>query len=148
PELLWNQIKTFVAHRGKSPRDINEATSKRRVATQERLIKSLLGWRTIYRKPLLKFLLKYNEIYSGLRDNHRFYYDHVWFLLRRAYLEKGRHLARRSLLSQPEHIFFLCRNEISHLQEGRVCTTIISDRVVTRRKEWEQTVKTLPPKFI
>lgn len=148
PELLWNQIKTFVAHRGKSPRDINEATSKRRVATQERLIKSLLGWRTIYRKPLLKFLLKYNEIYSGLRDNHRFYYDHVWFLLRRAYLEKGRRLARRSLLSQPEDIFFLCRNEISDLQEGRVSTTIISDRVVTRRKEWEQTVKTLPPKFI
>jgi len=62
---------------------------------------------------LLRKLFRYNEIYMGLRDNHRFYYDRIWWLLRRVYLEKGRRLHRRSLLGQPDDVFFLVRKEIA-----------------------------------
>ncbi len=148
PEQLWQQIKAFVETPGVRPRDANHAAAIRRVDSQANALRSLEGWRALYRKPLLRLLFRYNEIYSGIRDNHRFYYDYVWWVLRRVYVEKGKRLTAAGLLERSESAFFLSRQEIADLALHALSKDEAAERISVRRKEWEETRKSLPPKFL
>jgi pyruvate,water dikinase len=148
PNLLWNQIKAMVETAGNRPREANLAAASRRGEAQAKALASLSGWRSLYRRPLLKRLFAYNEIYAALRDNHRFYYDYVWWLLRRAYREKGRRLAAEGRLDKADDVFFLSRGEIEALAGRALSTETAASRISVRRTEWEETRRSLPPKFL
>jgi len=148
PELLWQQVKAFLASDSPRPTDINARSAATRIATQRELLGSLGGMLAPHKRWLLRTLFRYNEIYMGLRDNHRFYYDRIWWLLRRVYLEKGRRLYGRGLLSQPDDVFFLVRKEISGLSSGTLTIAEIASRIGVRREEWLRTLKEQPPKFL
>lgn len=84
---------------------------------------------------LFRLLFRYNGIYMGLRDNHRFYYDWIWWLLRRVYVEKGVRLHRRGLLPFPDDIFFLVRKEIADLASGSLNAEDAAARIASRKAE-------------
>lgn len=148
PELLWNQVKSLVASPGERPRDANARAAAMRVRAQRSALDRLDGWRATYRRPLLRWLFRYNEIYSSLRDNHRFYYDYVWWLLRRAYREFGVRLADAGLLRHPDDVFFLARSEIDALRRRGPGEELVWTRIEVRRREWQETRRDQPARFL
>jgi hypothetical protein len=109
PELLWNHVRAFLQGNAPRPRprDVNARSAERREQAQAQALESVRGMFTPVRRTVLRRLFRANEIYAGIRDNHRFYYDHVWWLVRRVYLEKGRRLAAAGRLDASEDVFFL-----------------------------------------
>jgi pyruvate,water dikinase len=97
---------------------------------------------------VLRFLFKYNEIYSSLRDNHRYYYDRVWWMLRRYFVEAGRRLHKSGLIGAPDDVFFLVRGEHAALVRGELPASVAAERVRVRREEWLATRREQPPKFL
>lgn len=148
PELLWDQIRPLLTFPGERPSLVNRKAAEGRIAAERMLSGALRGWRRIYRRPLLAWLLRYNAIYASLRDNHRFYYDSVWWLVRLAYCEKGARLATRGLVTQADDIFYLCRTEIAQLFDVSLDPSLAGERVQVRRREWADTLREQPPRFI
>tara|TARA_R110000782_G_scaffold270464_1_gene371418 strand:+ start:5412 stop:7925 length:2514 start_codon:yes stop_codon:yes gene_type:complete len=148
PEMLWDQIKALADNPGIRPSEANGRAAAVRIAAKQRALDALKGWRRLYRAPLLRRLFALNETYSSIRDNHRFYYDHVWWLVRLAYLEKGRRLADAGKLAQQEDVFFLVRAEIEQLRTGSLSSAIAAERITSRRQEWLETRATQPPKYL
>ncbi|HVO46817.1 MAG TPA: PEP/pyruvate-binding domain-containing protein [Steroidobacteraceae bacterium] len=148
PELLWGHLKAFLASDAPRPSAVNAASAQRRLRSQESTLRAVRGQWFGLKRTLLRKLFRLNELYSGLRDNHRFYYDYVWWLVRRVYLEKGRRLSRSGLLSQAHDVVFLCRKELEELRSGTLSTTLAATRIEIRRREWEETRRTPPARFL
>lgn len=146
PELLWDQTRAFLDSEGPSPAQINARSGALRLATQQELLDQLKG--APLKRWLLRKLFRYNEIYMSIRDNHRFYYDRIWWLLRLVYIEKGRRLHRADKLADVDDIFFLVRKEIAQLADGTLPKDVAAARIVRRRMEWNATRLNQPPKFL
>lgn len=147
PELLWGQVVAFLAG-APQPSSINLASAARRAKAQDAILRSCRGPASFVRREILKFLFKYNEIYVGLRDNHRFYYDQIWWLLRRTFVEKGKRLCAAGLLDDPDDVFLLNRAEHDQLRSGRLSPAGARERIAVRRREWTQTKREEPPRFL
>jgi pyruvate,water dikinase len=145
-ELLWSVIQSFLPEAGARPAEINADGGGRRMQAQRDVMVSLAG--APIKRWILEKLFKYNEIYASLRDNHRFYYDQVWWLVRLAYLEIGRRLHAAGKLASPEDVFFLCRPELERLKYGELAVSLAAERIAIRRAEWLETQRRLPPKFL
>lgn len=144
PELLWTQVRSLLSSTGPGPAALNAGGAERRVRTQA----ELLGRVRSLRRTVLKALFRFNEIYASLRDNHRFYYDRIWWLVRQVHLEKGRRLAATGKLAQADDVFMLGRPEIAALAAGTLDQALAAERIRVRRSEWIETQRTLPPKFL
>ena len=147
-ELLWGQIQAYLGADYVQPSLANTVSEAERNAAQREILAGLRGPFAPMRRALLKFLFKYNAIYMGHRDGHRFYYDYVWWLLRRVYVEKGRRLTARGLIAEPSDVFFLVRKEIEALGAGALEAATAASRIAVRRSEWQATRREQPPKFL
>ena len=147
-DLLWAHVKAFLETDSPSPAQINRTGAHRRVRAQSESIAGLGGLLAPLRKRFLRWAFRLNEIYAGLRDNHRFYYDYVWYLVRRHFAEIGRRLAAEGKLAYPADIFFLVRTEIEALRCGGLSEADAAARIAARRREWLETKKSPPPKFL
>ena len=148
PELLWAQVQAFLESDCPNPMQSHAKIAAGRRAAQMRCCRNLKGLMAPIRRMVLRVLFRYNEIYMSLRDNHRFYYDSVWWLLRRVYVEKGRRLAAAGNLMREDDVFFLCRQEIESLRRGELEPSDVVEPVRVRREEWLQTRTSQPPKYL
>ncbi len=148
PELLWMQVKAFLGPASARPNEMNSRSASARIAAQLDALKKLRGLTAPLKRMLLRFLFRYNEIYVSLRDNHRFYYDQIWWLLRLVYLEKGKRLHATAMLQNPDDVFFLVRKEIGALEAGGVSAQTAQTRIAVRREEWSNTRRVQPPKYL
>ena len=150
PELLWSHVLAFLEapQTVRRPRDANAASAQRRHAAQKKFLKQVRGPMAFLKRRLLRRLFKWNEIYSGLRDNHRFYYDYVWWLVRRVYAERGRRLATQGLIAASVDVYFLARSEIDELRSGVLTAAVAAERIAVRRHEWQQTRLRPPARFL
>lgn len=148
PELLWTHVQAFLTAAGTRPSRVNAASGARRVAAQKSVLSGLRGPVAGMKRRILRALFRGNEIYAGLRDNHRFYYDHIWWLVRRVYLEKGRRLAAAGLLASADEVVFLSRTEIEQLRIGNLDVVLAATRIGIRRKEWQATRSRVPPRYL
>jgi rifampicin phosphotransferase len=82
------------------------------------------------------------------RDNHRYYFDRVWYQLRRIYLSHGRRLCGAGVLSAPDDIFFLGVAEVEQALRGELDAVEVRARLNARRRVWNETLRIQPPKFI
>jgi phosphohistidine swiveling domain-containing protein len=148
PQLLWTHVQAFLTAPGTRPSQINAASGARRLTAQKTVLSALRGPFAGVKRRALRALFRGNEIYAGLRDNHRFYYDHVWWLVRRVYMEKGRRLAADGLLASADDVMFLSRAEIEQLRAGTLESTLASTRIELRRREWQETRTRVPPRYL
>lgn len=148
PQLLWLQIQAFLGDDIPRPADSHARSAALRLATQRQCLNDVRGITAPAKRWLLRKLFRYNEIYMSLRDNHRFYYDRIWWLLRCSYLEKGRRLAAKNLLTEVKDIVFLVRTEIAQLEAGTLSGAEAAARIALRREEWVKTRQEQPPKFL
>ena len=148
PNLLWGHIKAFLAAKSRRPGEANAEGARRRKAAQRAVLADVRGALAPLKRFVLRRLFRANEIYAGIRDNHRYYYDHVWWLVRRAYLDVGRRLHAERQLAAVEDVLFLVRSEIGGLRQGTLLPAAASARIQVRRREWLDTKATQPPKFL
>lgn len=149
-ELLWAHVQAFLgtATDLPRPRDTNAASGKRRHEAQRAFLARTRGVLVPLKRAILRTLFRWNEIYAGLRDNHRFYYDYVWWLVRRVYGEMGRRLATQGKLASAYDVFFLVRSEITALESGGLSVAVAAERIAVRRREWQETRIRPPAKFL
>jgi len=147
PGQLLAVVAGFTSLDGPSPRQQNAAMAEVRRRTQADLLARCNGMRR-WRRPLLRWLFRYNEIYMSERDNHRYYFDRVWYQLRRIYLSHGRRLCRAGVLAAPDDVFFLGVAEVDQALRGELDGDEARARVQVRRRVWNETLRTQPPKFL
>lgn len=140
-------IVGFMSADGPSPKEQNAAMAEVRRRTQAELLDRCTGIRR-WRRPLLRWLFRYNEIYMSERDNHRFYFDRVWYQLRRIYRSHGRRLCGRNILETPDDVFFLGVAEVDQALRGELDRDEARSRIQVRRRVWSETLRTQPPKFL
>ncbi len=146
-QLLLDLIRSHVHSTGASPRQQNLAMGQTRRRTQAQLLarcKGLHAWR----RPLLRWLFRYNELYMSERDNHRFYFDRVWYQMRRIYRSYGRRLAQRGVLAAGDDVFYLGASEVDQALGGELDGREAQARTSVRRRVWQETLHTQPPKFL
>jgi pyruvate,water dikinase len=147
PDLLWGHVKSLTETDTPSPNDINARQADKRMAAQRSILNGLNGLMAAPKKAVLRQLFHWNERYTSLRDNHRFYYDYVWWLVRRHYREVGRRLQFEGKLALRDDVFFLVRSEIKALRLG-ADPSQYSARIAVRRREWDDTKRIQPPRFL
>jgi phosphohistidine swiveling domain-containing protein len=140
-------IASFVPNTGKDPKTQNAEMAAVRRRTQEELLEQCRGTRA-WRRPLLRWLFRYNEIYMSERDNHRFYFDRVWYQLRRIYRSYGRRLAAAGVLGAGDDVFFLGVAEVEQALQGHLPGEEAQARVAVRRRVWNDTLHKQSPKFL
>lgn len=144
---LLRLVASYLDSEVDSPRLLNEQMAEVRRRTQRDLLARCTGL-TAWRRPLLRWLFRYNEIYMSERDNHRFYFDRVWFQLRRIYRSYGRRLATAGVLEAADDVFFLGSAEVDQGLAGQLDGPEAKARVEARRRIWERTLRSQPPKFL
>jgi phosphohistidine swiveling domain-containing protein len=148
PELLWMHVRAFVEAESAPPIQANTASATRRQETQRDCLSKIRGPLAPVRRAVLRALFLWNERYSALRDNHRFYYDFVWWFVRRYYAEVGRRLQLQHRLANVDDIYFLVRTEIDALRQGRLDPDAAAVRIDVRKREWRETKRTPPARFL
>lgn len=148
PELLWAHVQAFIEADSPPPAQTNAASGARRREAQRASLASVRGPLAQFKRAILRALFRSNEIYAGLRDNHRFYYDYVWWLVRCLYGEIGMRLHAQGKLASANEVFFLVRREIDALREGSLDPATAAERIAVRRREWEETRKNPPARFL
>ncbi|HVO45041.1 MAG TPA: PEP/pyruvate-binding domain-containing protein [Steroidobacteraceae bacterium] len=146
-EQLLELVRSYLDSRGVSPREQNLRMSRTRRETQARLLAECTGL-TAWRRPLLRWLFRYNEIYMSERDNHRFYFDRVWYQLRRIYRSYGRRLAASGVLGTGDDVFYLGAPEVEQALRGELDGREAQARVQVRRRVWHETLRIQSPKFL
>jgi rifampicin phosphotransferase len=140
-------VHGYVGSSGRSPRELNAEMAGVRRRAQAELLQRCRGF-SRWRRPLLRWLFRYNEIYMSERDNHRFYFDRVWYQLRRIHRSYGRRLAAAGVLGDGDDIFFLGAAEIDLGLRGQLDGTEARARIAVRRRVWNETLHVQSPKFI
>lgn len=146
PDLLLNMVKTYLESDADSPAELNRVQGEARKAKQRELL-GRVRLRPI-RRAVLKWLLGYNEIYMGIRNDHRFYFDRIWYELRRIYRSMGRRLADQGVITDGDDVFFLGATEVEAGLAGQLPRDEAQRRVFVRKVEWEQTLMSQAPKFL
>ena len=113
PTLVVDVIRSLV---GSSRLDLEEL-ERRKIAERLEAERDILGRVSRLRwgfgkKVIFKTVLKYAQIYLVFRENQRFYLDHQILRQRRLFMEYGRRLHERGLLSDPTDVFFLSKEEV------------------------------------
>jgi phosphohistidine swiveling domain-containing protein len=144
---LLSLVVALTANDTRSPREQNLAMAEVRRRAQAELLDRCTGLRR-WRRPLLRWLFRYNEIYMSERDNHRYYFDRVWHQLRRIYCSHGRRLCRAGILEVFDDVFFLGAAEVDQALRGELDASEMRARVKVRRRVWNETLRSQPPKFI
>lgn len=140
-------VKSFTESKGRNPRTQNAEMAQVRRKTQAELLKRCTGLDS-WRRPVLRKLFRYNEIYMSERDNHRFYFDRVWYQLRRIYRAYGRRLAAAGVLAGGDDVFFLGAAEVEQALRGELDGPEAQARIVVRRRVWNETLHVQSPKFL
>ena len=148
PRLLLDLVKGYLNGTALRPLDRNKQQASMRRDAQEAVLRRLRGPLSPLRRAVLKWLMRYNEIYMRVRDDHRFYFDRNWYQLRRIYRSYGRRLAERGLLAEGDDIFFLGAEEIEQGLGGDLEADLARARIEIRRREWQETLRHQAPKFL
>ncbi len=146
PDLLLGLVRTYLTSNVGSPEEQNRKQAQvRRRCQRDLLRKSRLH---PLRYAVLQFLMHYNEIYMGIRNDHRFYFDRLWYAQRLVYLSMGRRLCQLGMLGEPEDVFFLGPSEIDDCFAGELTRREVDPRINVRRADWERTLMAQAPKYL
>jgi len=128
-----------------------ERLRRNRQATVDRVLSRVrersFGW---LKAATLRYIIAYADRFLMVRDNERHFVDRTTFAARRAYLEVGRRLVERGLISDGDDVFFLGAEELDDLfATGR--TTPLTDRkIAARRRDFERVDRkeVMPPPYL
>jgi phosphohistidine swiveling domain-containing protein len=100
----------------------------------------------ILKKIVFKILLNWSEQFVLLRENQRYYWHQALTINRKIFKELGKRFFDRGWLEQPEHIFFLTRDEIKRVILSNA--SISKAKMEQRLRQHQQWQKIQPPALI
>jgi pyruvate,water dikinase len=150
PTLLIDVLKLLVQADDKTAPD---AVEKRNMAKREEVTREVLETLSRQRfgsikKSIFKFLLKYAQIYSLFRENQRYEIDRVFYGERKAFVAAGKQLVRRGVLTDPEDVWFLSKEEVFDALWNRIKPDEVMAVIVPRKVEYRRYTQMTPPMFI
>ncbi|MBW1829588.1 MAG: hypothetical protein JRI74_09230 [Deltaproteobacteria bacterium] len=150
PTLLIDVLKFLVqADDETTP----EAVEKRNMAKREAVTRDVMETLSRKRfgsikKSMFKFLLKYARIYSLFRENQRYEIDRVFYGERKAFVAAGKQLVRMGVLSDPDDIWFLSKEEVFDALWNRMKPDEVRTVIVPRKAEYRRYTQVTPSMFI
>lgn len=147
-ELCFAMMKGYIDSRAERPVDIHARSARARRTAQVEVLDSVRGPFAGARRPILRWLFRYNERYMAIRDNHRFYVDRNWYEVRRIYRSYGARLTTSGVLRTRDEVFFLGMAEVQSALEGKLSGEQAARRVEVRRQTWQRTLREQGPKFL
>ena len=150
PEHIFNILKAIVQDEDPEGRlgrkQGRDETAEKEI---EDRVKSQRAGRVKW--ALFSTVLNFARKYIVFRENQRFNLDRWITMNRKLFLAVGINFQNRKILSEPSDVFFLRKNEIRGLAEGKFtsCKTEEIKRVVEERKaEFLRDENVTPPKFL
>jgi pyruvate,water dikinase len=152
PQYVFDVLKSLVKDSRIDPAKSKEQSSKTRERT-EKIVESKLRRQHLGFVKWFIFtkILGAARTYIIFRENQRFNLDRWITRIRSAYLEIGRVLTKKGILTSKEDIFFLQKNEIKNLVHDRYGSDDIrrlTSLVKERREDFLKYENTIPPKFL
>jgi pyruvate,water dikinase len=142
PEILAPLILAQTAagpkHRQQRQRELHDQALKRLHDTFGRGPKRLA----------FNSLLKLTQKYLLLRENQRFWFDHLLYATQQNLYTLGRFLKSRGDLGAPEDIAYLTIDEARGLTRGILSATDAAEWVKRRRKQRNDALSAAPPVFL
>ncbi len=111
----------------------------------QKLRKEPLGF---LRAPFFAWFVELVQQWLYYRDFERFYNEKTLSRPREWLSVLGRRFVDRGLLSDPEDIFFLGKEEVIRADEGQMSARDIALRIRSRRRVYERYTHQEPPKYI
>ena len=148
--LLTGILKTFVQAGDQVSPGVSESNAvlRREQATRKVLeALSLVRWGFI-KRLVFRFLLKHTQHYSLFRENQRYDADRVFYGERKAYVEIADRLVRSGVLMDPADIWFLAKEEVTDLIQGKLNRIEVMQTIVPRKAEYRRFRRTTPAMFV
>jgi pyruvate,water dikinase len=150
PELVFHSIKPMLAlGEEDDPAVFEQRLQKRMLKTKEecleRIGKQPLGF---LKAAFFKWFVNLTQDYFYYRDYERFYNDKNMSRPREMYTAIAKNFIKRGLMTDPEDIFFLGKEEVVAVDDGKLSAKDIELRVGSRRRVYERYTNREPPKYI
>jgi rifampicin phosphotransferase len=147
PSLVVDVLKSLASSQDLDAEAFERQKSEERIAaekdTLDRVSKLKFGF---FKKLLFKTVLRYAQTYLMFRENQRFYLDHTIYRQRRLFMEYASRFKERGIISNPDDIHFLSKEEIFKIQRHEL--SVPKETIKQRREEFERYADRLPPKFL
>jgi rifampicin phosphotransferase len=98
----------------------------------------------------LRYIIAYADRFLMVRDNERHFVDRTTFATRRAYLEVGRRLVDRGLISDHDDVFFLGAEELDDLFAAGRATPLTDRKIASRKRDFQRVDRkeVIPPPYL
>lgn len=147
PTLVVDILKSLSAAPDIDVERMEKETLARRLEAEQeisrRISKVSFGF---IKKRIFRIILRYAQTYLIFRENQRFYLDHIISRQRRIFMEYGRRLSDRGMISRPDDIFFLSKEEVFSMAKGELSGMMPA--ISARRADFDRYRDIIPPKFL
>lgn len=99
-------------------------------------------------RALLLYVVDLTRAYLLLRENQRYRFERLLYVVQRSYLELGRFWVERGWLEKPGEIRFMEAGEIEAAEEGRLAPEQVRATVQRRSEAWERNRHRQPSDFL
>jgi rifampicin phosphotransferase len=150
PETVFNSVRPMLnLGDEEDPELLEQRLHERMLQTKATCLKAARkGVLGPVKSAALKWLIETTQDYIYYRDYERFFNDRVLARPRDMYTAIARKFITRGLLEDEEDIFFLGREEVVAVHEGRISARDIALRVRARRNLYVKYSAKEPPKFL
>lgn len=150
PGLLLASLRPYLDAGAEDPakRHRRQAVSRARSIREVRRRLRKTGPLGFARDAAFAAVLRYAHRYLSLRDNHRFYFDFVYWELRRTYRAMGRRLAANGSLAEADDVFFLAHGEIRAAAAGKLAPEAVRHRAGVRKRQYIAECDAPAPRFL
>ena len=145
PALLVPQLRRWASEAGESPAS-RAAVQREAARAAEAELQALLQG-SAWRGPV-RLLVRLTRRYLRLREDQRFWFDHLLLATRRTLLDLGASLAARGVLEDGADVALLTWEEIRSLSEGRLPAATARARVERRRAPRAEDATRQPAVFL
>jgi phosphohistidine swiveling domain-containing protein len=142
PEIL---APLLLAQTGEGP-TARQLRQKEQTKHALKQMKAAVGWGP--KRLAFTTLLKLTQRYLLLRENQRFWFDHLLYATQKNLLQLGDILHRRGHLADPTDIAFLTIDEARGLTRGALIPEDAAEWVARRREAHREAFTRVPPVFL
>lgn len=152
PGLDYRAFKAFLTtDASHDPEAMEHEVNKRRDAVVEdvetRIRKKPLG---AVKVEIFKVLLDYTHRFLMDRDNERHFVDRSTFTIKRGFLELNRRLMDRGVFDTERDFYFLIKEELYDLLDGRGDLTLAKAKIAARMRNFDRfhSKEQMPPLYL
>ncbi len=147
PEYVFDIMKSLVQDETPVKKEQKIEQKLQTSKIERRIKKRPLGW---FEWQLFSVILGYARKYIVFRENQRYNLDRWITMNRRIYMDIGRNLQKQGFLEKTSDVFFLTKNEVRSLVNGKhpESRDRVHESVSARKDEFLKYENVTPAKFI